>query len=330
MESGIYKITYTLTGAFYIGSAANFEQRFTRHRKQLEAGTHHSKFMQRVYTKHGLDALVFEIIERCEREQLLIREQHYLDTLNPSMNSYKTAGSPMGFKPTEEQRRRQSERQKGRKVKFSAQAIENIRAHACKPKSEEVKRKISESAKRRGTDHLRNPEVVAKVAAAHRGMKRSEETKRKISEAKRGSKRSPEAVEAMKALMRSPDMRARLSEKAKLRPAHNKGKPMSEEQKAKLSLAMKGRRLSEDHKQKIRSSLPKDMKHTEEAKKKIAESHKKFTDEKVLEIRRLYATGLSLQQLANQYSVQRHTIGRVVNGVGVYAQKEPATKAEGL
>lgn len=321
MQSGIYKISQINTNNFYIGSAVDIPKRWVRHRSQLDANTHHSKYLQRVYNKYGKDSLTFEVVEFCEKNQLLAREQHYLDELKPIFNSYKVAGSPFGFKHSEETKRKISELQKGRKVNFSEQGKANIIAALKKPRSEETKRKMSEAAKKRNNDYLRKPEVIEKVAAKHRGMKRSEETKQKISEAKKGKKMPKDSTEKMIKRMRSEEMRKLLSEKAKNRHSKNKGRKMSDEQKAKISAARKGKRLSEEHKRKIRESCSKGFEHTDDAKNKIAESKRKFTDEQVLMIRQQSKEGLSHQTLADMYGVQRHTISRVINGVGIYGLK---------
>jgi hypothetical protein len=64
-----------------------------------------------------------------------------------------------------------------------------------------------------------------------------------------------------KSYMQTPEYRAKLSASKKGKPAHNKGKPMSEEQKKKLSALRKGR-------------IPwnKGKKHSEETKRKISEA----------------------------------------------------------
>ena len=64
------------------------------------------------------------------------------------------------------------------------------------------------------------------------------------------------------------ETRQKISEACKGRPSPNKGVPMSEEQKRKLSEAHKGRAFSEEHKQKL--GKPK----SEEHKQKISQSLK--------------------------------------------------------
>ena len=67
----------------------------------LKKNKHHSPILQNYWNKYGEDAFSFKIIEEIfEDEQLLVREQYYIDSLNPKFNCSKTAGSPLGVKHT--------------------------------------------------------------------------------------------------------------------------------------------------------------------------------------------------------------------------------------
>ena len=100
---GIYKIENTITNDLYIGSSINIAQRKRRHFKDLKRGIHISKFLQRSYNKYGLSAFNFEIIELLESSNdLLVREQYFLDLLKPTYNLCKVAGNSLGVKQTAE------------------------------------------------------------------------------------------------------------------------------------------------------------------------------------------------------------------------------------
>ena len=85
VKSGIYKITNTVNGKFYIGSSADIAQRFCAHKSDLRRNAHNNPILQRAWNKHGPDKFTFEIIEECSSDQKLLfeREQHYLDLLKP-------------------------------------------------------------------------------------------------------------------------------------------------------------------------------------------------------------------------------------------------------
>lgn len=317
MQSGIYKITHIESGRFYVGSAKSIKARWSTHRQDLLKNKHHSKYLQAIYNKYGKDSIEYEIIELCDLEQLLVREQHYIDTLQPTLNMVKTAGSPKGYKHSEEVKIKQAERQRGRKVTFSEEALANIReGHKNRVYSDAAKLKMSESAKR-NCNLKPTPESIAKVVAFHTGRKRSEETKRKISEGRKGKQVSPEGLAKMKAKMQSPEMRKHLSELAKLRPPP-KGHAISEAHKKGLSELKKGVPLSEEHKRKIRENSPKDFKHSEEVKLTISRSKAKFNETEMNKVRNLRNGGKTLREIAQLYRVSSSTIGQVLKANYIY------------
>lgn len=56
----------------------------------------------RALLKYGFSKFCLEILEYCDYDKCLEREQYYLDSLNPVYNILKKAGSPQGYKHTEE------------------------------------------------------------------------------------------------------------------------------------------------------------------------------------------------------------------------------------
>lgn len=94
---GIYKITNLLNNKFYIGSSCDIRARKYLHFSMLKNNKHHSPILQRVYNKYGKKYLSFEIIEECDVENLIEREQYYLDSLKPEYNICKVAGRTAGI-----------------------------------------------------------------------------------------------------------------------------------------------------------------------------------------------------------------------------------------
>jgi group I intron endonuclease len=116
--SGIYKITNSINGKIYIGSAQWIHRRWDRHRSDLNLQRHGSRHLQRSFNKHGMSVFIFEVIEECSVEDLLVREQYYLDlykSFDPKIgyNISPTAGSNLGWKATDETRKRMSDSRKG-------------------------------------------------------------------------------------------------------------------------------------------------------------------------------------------------------------------------
>lgn len=85
MKSGIYKITNTVNGKFYIGSSKDIDWRWYCHKHYLKTGKHDNPKLQHSWNFHGEDKFAFDIIEEVNPDEklLLEREQHYLDLLKP-------------------------------------------------------------------------------------------------------------------------------------------------------------------------------------------------------------------------------------------------------
>jgi len=81
--SGIYKITCTVTGKFYIGSATDLCHRCAQHLYALRNNQHHNPKLQAAWNKYGPDAFLFEVLEVVLPIFLLEREQYWFDRLKP-------------------------------------------------------------------------------------------------------------------------------------------------------------------------------------------------------------------------------------------------------
>ena len=91
---GIYKIVNIKNGKCYIGSSTNIDIRIKDHFKLLRLKSHKNKYLQNSYDKYGRDSFIIEILEECSYENLLIREQYYIDEFwNNSYNLAKQAYS---------------------------------------------------------------------------------------------------------------------------------------------------------------------------------------------------------------------------------------------
>jgi group I intron endonuclease len=81
--SGIYKITNTVNGKYYLGSSDNIKNRWKSHLYSLRHNKHHSIHLQRAWNKYGEKNFIFELVEEVDKNVLLEREQYHLDTLTP-------------------------------------------------------------------------------------------------------------------------------------------------------------------------------------------------------------------------------------------------------
>lgn len=91
--SGIYKITNTITGDFYIGSSNNVKQRWANHKSPSTWAKRPGMKLYQAFIKYGLVNFTFEIFELVEENTLLKeKEQYYIEQLKPSYNIIRAKG----------------------------------------------------------------------------------------------------------------------------------------------------------------------------------------------------------------------------------------------
>ena len=117
IEPCVYKIVNLTNGNKYVGSALRVKHRWNDHTKLLDENRHHSQRLQHAWNKYGKENFQFSIIEYCDREVMLIREQHWIDALGAfgkrGYNMNPVAWSRLGAKMSEESLKRMSEARKG-------------------------------------------------------------------------------------------------------------------------------------------------------------------------------------------------------------------------
>lgn len=256
MASGIYQIENQENGKCYIGSSVHLEKRWQEHLWALRGRRHENCHLQRAFGKYGEAAFCFSVLEKTGLQQLLQREQHYLDTLAPEYNIALTAShSMLGRHHTAETRRKISEANKGRKP------------------SKETRRKLREAGFRRkhtaATRHKlaqswtlarREQHSQAIGGANHHnyGKQLSPETRQRITTALTGRVLSQETRSKMSAAW-TPLRRRRKSERQR-ETLGGEGNPMygkhhSAEARRKIGAAHKGKVISLETRSKLSRSL---------------------------------------------------------------------------
>ena len=89
---GIYRITNTITGDFYIGSSNNIKRRWESHKWPSRWKKYPNNPLYQDMKRYGLDYFVFEILEEVEIEQLKEKEQQFIETLKPTYNQMNANG----------------------------------------------------------------------------------------------------------------------------------------------------------------------------------------------------------------------------------------------
>ena len=219
--SGIYRITNKTNGKIYIGSARDIRRRLRHHLIALRNGAHVNRHLQNAFKRDGEAAFIFEVLLLCDKADLIIREQEFLDeykcyndTIGYNLNPRADAAPITVY--TEEMRAAISARFKGKakSPEHRRKIGDAQRIRTCSP---EMRTHLSH----RLTAYFSDPANRAAQSKRQSGLTRrgtplTEEHKKKLSDAKRG------------------------------RPAWNRGIPHTDEAKRKISAANTGRKASEE------------------------------------------------------------------------------------
>ncbi|OTA73182.1 hypothetical protein M434DRAFT_88574, partial [Hypoxylon sp. CO27-5] len=102
-KSGVYRWVHIKSGKMYIGSSIDLGRRFSSYfsLKLIENQAKRS-IIYKSLIKYGHLEFRLEILEFCNSEDVIEREQFYLDALKPEYNILKIAGSRTGFKVLDE------------------------------------------------------------------------------------------------------------------------------------------------------------------------------------------------------------------------------------
>ena len=106
--SGIYKITNTITGDFYIGSSKDIKRRWAHHKIPSTWNKCPNNPLYKDMQKFGIDKFEFEILAEVEPGSLKEAEQKFIETLKPTYNNYRAKGLDI-------ERRKEANRKASRK-----------------------------------------------------------------------------------------------------------------------------------------------------------------------------------------------------------------------
>lgn len=242
----IYSITNVKNGKIYVGSTKDFNKRYYLHLLSLRNNKHYNLYLQRAFNKDGENSFSYGLLEKCNNENLIEREEYYIKKLKACDIKFGYNMNPRGDRPPswknkkhkEETKEKIKQWNKGKKISdyVKKRASET---HKGKKISEEQKLFLKENFKgeknpmygkrpydiwleKYGKDEadkkLKN--WKEKISIRNTGRITSEETKLKISKSNTGKKQSKEAVEKIK--------------------LNRIGKKASEETRIKLSLKRTG------------------------------------------------------------------------------------------
>lgn len=168
-KTGIY-MWRNKNGKIYVGSAKDLRKRLTQYYNINYLLKRNTMYINKAILKEGYGVFSVHILEYCSTEDLITREQYYIDILKPEYNILKFANSSTGYKHRED-------------------TLENIRGvhnhFYGKTHTEDSRAKMTES---KLGDKL-SEKTREKIRDSMKGRKFSEEHKANLSAAKINSKK---------------------------------------------------------------------------------------------------------------------------------------------
>lgn len=79
---GIYSISNTVNNKCYIGSSTDIARRFKTHLNMLKNNKHINSHLQAAVNKYGLNNFTFSILQECSQDEIIEKEQFYIDSFD--------------------------------------------------------------------------------------------------------------------------------------------------------------------------------------------------------------------------------------------------------
>jgi hypothetical protein len=126
-RSGVYRLINNVNGKSYVGSSTNLTHRFYWYFNTKNLVSRNTFTICKALLKYGYSNFTLEILEYCDPDSLISREQYYLDLLNPEYNILPAAGSTRGRFLSQQHKAKISATKLG--VKPSKETLEKLRKH---------------------------------------------------------------------------------------------------------------------------------------------------------------------------------------------------------
>lgn len=168
-RTGIYCIENIVNNKKYIGQSINIDDRWLKHRNELNSKRHYNDYLQKAWDKYGESSFKFYILEECANDELDEKEIYYIE-------KYNTLNRDYGYNLKEG----------GQNGVVCEYGIEKQRKALIEAYKNPI---LREQRRKSALKQWSNPEIKAKIIGENNGMygkTHTEEARKKISEAQKG------------------------------------------------------------------------------------------------------------------------------------------------
>jgi group I intron endonuclease len=160
-KSFVYRWVNKTNGKDYLGSTSNAKSRLSSY-YDLKTLSIINMPIYKAILKYGHSNFIFEIVEFCEPEDAVQREQHYLDLFDFDYNVLENANSLLGFKHSADTLAQMKGRQNALGFNHSLETLEKLRdAQTGKTHSPEALEKMREQwANRKLDSSVKNDNIL--------------------------------------------------------------------------------------------------------------------------------------------------------------------------
>ena len=137
--SGVYKITNTVTGDFYIGSSKDVKRRWREHKYPSRWKNYPNNPMYIDMKNYGIDKFEFQVIAEVEIDSLKVIEQQFIEMLNPTYNNRNANG--FDFERQKEYNKSNKRKESQKKYQKSDKCKESQKKYKKSKKYKETHRK---------------------------------------------------------------------------------------------------------------------------------------------------------------------------------------------
>lgn len=198
--------------------SVNIKDRFNTHMQYLRKNIHPNFKFQKAFDKYGEDSFHLEVLEYCEKDKLVERENFYLDLLKPYLrkNGYNIVENSIDLKrlnetknsPEAKQKRSKTVKEQWKNADHSYKRIQAIKLSVNKPE-------IIEFHRKRMLSQLSDPKFIEGRNLWINNQKENESYKKSMSEKVKNLWKDPEyrlkTLEASKEKYEDPKVKESIS-----------------------------------------------------------------------------------------------------------------------